>query len=361
MKIEKYKANGEIKYRFRAFLGRDPSTGKQIRVARSGFDTRREAELALLKIQTKKRPKISSATLEQIYYSWLSTYRMGVKPSTLAKTEDLFSLHILPVFGSEKVSDITAPDVQAFVSHEGNTVIGRRAFTFLKKILDFSRKQGYIDQNPAALVDLPRRPPKRERENFYTLDELHEFFRLAEEKLSPMWLAFFRVLAYTGMRRGEALALTWDDFDESSPSLSVSKTVAKGRGGHYISNTPKTSKSNRTILIDDGTAAMLQDLPRTSCFIFPNSKGSFITPSQPVRKIHLVVDGEKLKYISPHGFRHTHCSMLFSAGVPIPEVQDRLGHSDVKTTLDIYNHVYQGDRRDALDRFINFISATKVP
>lgn len=361
MKIEKYKAQGEIKYRFRAFLGRDPATGKQIRVARSGFDTRREAELALLKIQTKKQPKINSATLEQIYRSWLATYRMGVKPSTLAKTEELFSRHILPVFGSEKVSDITAPEVQDFVNRECATAIGRRAFSFLKKILSFSKKKGYIDENPAALVDLPRRPPKKEKENFYTLDELREFFSLAEKKLSPMWLAFFRVLAYTGMRRGEALALTWDDFDADAPSLSISKTVTKGEGGHYISETPKTSKSNRTILIDDGTASMLEELPRDSRFIFSNSKGSFITPSQPVRQLHRVVDGETLKYISPHGFRHTHCSMLFSAGVSIPEVQDRLGHSDVKTTLDIYNHVYQGDRRDALDRFMKFISATKMP
>ena len=58
---------------------------------------------------------------------------------------------------------------------------------------------------------------------------------------------------------------------------------------------------------------------------------------------------------APHGFRHTHCSMLFSARVSIPEVQDRLGHEDVKTTLDIYNHLFQQDKEDALNQFLDYL------
>ncbi|MDY2994518.1 MAG: tyrosine-type recombinase/integrase, partial [Baileyella intestinalis] len=87
-----------------------------------------------------------------------------------------------------------------------------------------------------------------------------------------------------------------------------------------------------------------------------NTKGSYTTPSMVVRMMHRAVDGSDLRYIPPHGLRHTHCSILFSAGVSIPEVQDRLGHADVKTTIDVYNHVYQSDKRQALDRFVTFMN-----
>lgn len=149
--------------------------------------------------------------------------------------------------------------------------------------------------------------------------------------------------------------LTWDYIDIKAKTASISKTISNGDSGHFVSETPKTDKSNRIILLDDATAVFIDELEKNSTYIFPNTKGSFITPSQPIRQLHRVVNDADLKYVSPHGFRHTHCSLLFSAGVSIPEVQERLGHEDVKTTLDVYNHVYQKDKSDALKRFIDFM------
>lgn len=190
---------------------------------------------------------------------------------------------------------------------------------------------------------------------FYTKDELKLFLELCDERLPHQWAVFFRLLAYTGIRRGEALVLTWDDLDEQAHTIRICKTVTHGEGGAYISDTPKTDKSSRTIMIDDETLRQVQTLPRDYDFIFPNTKGSYTTPSMVEKMMHKAVDGSDMRYISPHGLRHTHCSLLFSAGVSIPEVQDRLGHSDVSTTIDVYNHVYQSDKRQALDRFITFM------
>lgn len=361
MKIEKYTARGRTLYRFRAYVGLDPATGQPIRVKKSGFETKKEAQLAYAEIVAHEAPsRARDMTVAQLYDVWMDTYRIGVKDSTLRHVKQIFRDHILPEFGRMKVADLTPIMLQEFVNEQASAAdSGRRRFAYLAKLLRFAENQGVIESNPARRVTVPKVKKKAVRSqdmNVYTKEELERFLELAEEHLSPMWYAFFRLLAYTGMRRGEALALMWSDVDPHAMTVSITKTVTRGDNGPYISPTPKTDKSNRVIMIDPETMRLLQELPHGYDLVFPNTKGTIITLSQPVRQLHKAVDGTELKYISPHGLRHTHCSLLFSAGVSIPEVQDRLGHEDVKTTIDIYNHVYQSDRSDALNRFMKFMN-----
>ena len=357
MKIESYKVKGRTKYRFRAFLGKDPITGKQQRAFRSGFDTKREAEKAYLELTTTHKPtEKSKATFRQVYGLWMETYRLGVKESTLIQKERLFEKHILPTFGEMKLLEITPPLIQQFINQQyqiATTADSR--FSALKRVLTFARKQGYIYQNPAELTDLPKIPQTEESDNFYTKAELEEFLSLCEEKLPYMWQVFFRLLAYTGIRKGEALALTWDDINQENRLLLIYKTVSNSKRGLIISNTPKTKKSYRSILLDNKTAAMIDGLDKSNEFLFPNKKGGFKDLTQPAYQIDKALRGSTLKTITPHGLRHTHCSMLFSAGVSIPEVQERMGHDDVKTTIEIYNHVYHQDKESALQKFMTYM------
>lgn len=362
MKIESYKVRGQTKYRFRAYVGTDPVTGKQIRVQQSGYDTRKEAQLACAELVAKHKPaQAKNITYSQMYDLWMETYKLTVKNSTLRRTEQIFRDHILPYFGRLKIADVDPIQCQQWTTEQAKKSVDfNLRYSYMSKIFDFAMRQGVIDKNPAALVERPKRKrvarSKKAELKFYTKEELQLFLSLCEAKLPHMWYVYFRLLAYTGMRRGEALVLTWEDLDETAHTIRVCKTVTHGEYGAYISDTPKTEKSNRVILLDDTTLQLLLTLDHSSEFIFHNSKGSYSTPSMVVRMMHKAVDGSDLRYISPHGLRHTHCSLLFSAGVSIPEVQDRLGHSDVKTTLDVYNHIYQSDKRDALDRSITFIS-----
>ena len=360
MKIESYKVRGKTKYRFRAYVGLDPVTGDQIRVRGSGYDSKKEAQLACAELVASKTPaKAHDATYGQMYELWMETYKLNVKNSTLKRTEQIFRDHILPSFGRLKVADVDPIQCQHWTTEQAKKSVDfNLRYSYMSKIFDFSMRQGVIDKNPAALVERPKRKRvarKKAELKFYTREELQLFLSLCEARLPHMWYVFFRLLAYTGMRRGEALVLTWDDLDEEAHTIRVCKTVTHGEHGAYISDTPKTARSNRTILLDDTTLQLLLSLDHSSEFIFHNRKGNYPTPSMVVRMMHRAVDGSDLRYISPHGLRHTHCSLLFSAGVSIPEVQDRLGHSDVKTTLDVYNHVYQSDKADALDRFLKFM------
>ncbi|MBM6991413.1 MAG: Arm DNA-binding domain-containing protein [Mobilibacterium timonense] len=104
MKIERYQVRGQTKYRFRAYVGVDPLTGDKIRIRGSGYDSKREAQLACAEMMANKAPsKVHDVTYRQMYELWLESYRLKVKASTLRNTEQVFRDHILPAFGSHKV------------------------------------------------------------------------------------------------------------------------------------------------------------------------------------------------------------------------------------------------------------------
>ncbi|MER2009735.1 MAG: tyrosine-type recombinase/integrase [Psychrobacillus sp.] len=90
--------------------------------------------------------------------------------------------------------------------------------------------------------------------------------------------------------------------------------------------------------------------------VFSNTKNSFIKPAKTNDWLKLIINKNSLPAISTHGFRHTHCSLLFEAGESIKYVQDRLGHSDVKTTIDVYAHVTASVKEDAIKKFESYLN-----
>lgn len=90
--------------------------------------------------------------------------------------------------------------------------------------------------------------------------------------------------------------------------------------------------------------------------VFSNTKNALIQPAKTNDWLKSIINKYKLPSISTHGFRHTHCSLLFEAGAKIKEVQDRLGHSDVKTTMDIYAHVTASAKDDAIKKYENYLN-----
>lgn len=351
MKIISYKKDGKTFYRFRALLGIDPETGKQIRVHRSGFFTKLEAEKEYIKLKSSKPRKSDNTTFENAFYNFLNIKKIACKESHVLKLERTYINHFKEPLGSKLINEITISDLQKMMLHLYDSMsTANKVFSLIEQVFKQAYKQRLVEENPCDFLTKPKISKKSPSNNFYNKNELKDFLEKAERDLPHMWYVFFHLLAYSGIRRGEALALCWDDLNDSL--LLINKTLSNSSSGMIVSNTPKTVKSNREILLDKVTVDLLNSLERDSKFIFSNTKGSFITPSQPVRQLHKV---KNVRYISPHGFRHTHCSLLFSAGVSIPEAQQRMGHEDVKTTLQIYNHVFKEDQEQALKKFINFM------
>lgn len=245
------------------------------------------------------------------------------------------------------------------------------AFHLLKsitqKMLNYAVSQDIIEVNPMQYVVMPKKKQTNQinKKKFLELNELKQFLEEAKSKLSFQDYLMFRVLAFTGLRKGELYALTWEDINISQKQLTVNKTLTK-IGQEYIISSPKTKDSNRTIGLDDTTVSELivwkrqqkQELLKygiriknnTQQLVFHRKNNSSHYPEY----VNILLSSNLKTFLSPHSFRHTHASLLFESGATIKDVQKRLGHTDINTTMDIYTHVTKCSERKAIDKLSNY-------
>lgn len=368
IRIKEYvKKNGEKAYMFKLYLGIDQDTKKPIRTTRRGFRTQREARLAIADLELNGLSKPESEpqmihTYEQIYNLWYEEYKTTVKASTLLKTERVFKNHILPAFGNKPIQDIKPMDAQNQMNiwHK-KLVRASMVMNYAGLVFDYAIRMQLINMNPTKVIKKPvRKESVREDKdmNFYDKDELKKFMAALENNNNFRAFVYFRLLAFTGMRKGESLALKWSDIDLEKQTLYINKAVSRSATGLYI-QTPKTPSSIRRISIDDKTASILQEYKKESPdgLVFQSEDGGILSPAKP-RKWYLTAMKnlpDDFKQISIHGFRHTHASLLFEAGASIKDVQSRLGHSDIQTTMDVYTHVSKTAKEQLANRFNNYV------
>lgn len=382
--IYKYELkNGEIRYKFQVYLYTDALTGKEKRTTRGRFKTRKQAELALARIKldvangTYKQESVE--TYQQIYDIWIKQYEKTVEESTFVKTSSTFKHHILPAMGNYKIEKINVDVCQKYVNAwEEELQNFRKVKAYASRIFDFSIKRGYIQQNPFDYVDMPNRRSKKilgldgeVKAKYYTRDQLIEFLSYLEKEGNYKAYVLFRVLAFSGMRKGEALALTWSDLNFKTNELSISKAISHGKDNTLYLKDTKT-REVRNIKLDGKTMTILKEWKKrqkqdylvlgyntlqSNQLIFSNERNEFLQPSKTNKWIKSIQKKYNLVEITTHGLRHTHCSLLFSAGVSLKEVQDRLGHSDVQTTLNIYTHVTKEAKEGAITKFADFMGS----
>lgn len=378
--IERYTLkNGEKLYRFQIYIGIDPLTGKEQRTTRSGFKKKKDAELALarlkLEIANGQYKKVQAETYQEVFDLWIDVYEKTVEESTFVKTIGIFRNHILPAMGAYKIDKINVAICQRHTDEWIEKLVnGAKTKSYASLVMRFAIKYGYIQSNPFDLIDLPRQRKKisvnRETENFYTKEQLRDFLECAEKQPNYKVYAFFRLLAFSGMRKGEALSLTWEDINLKDNEISITKALGQGKSQRLYVKTTKTG-TERTIKMDEATMVILKEWKKKqqqaylvlgyntlqkNQLVFSNTKNSFIQPTKTNDWLKSIINKNSLTAISTHGFRHTHCSLLFEAGTKIKSVQDRLGHSDVKTTMDVYAHVTASAKEEAIQKFEEYIN-----
>ena len=384
--IKKYtKSNGTTAYQIRLYVGTDPLTGKKQSTTRRGFQTQREARQAAVKIEqavndgSYKKKKRVTDTYQDVYELWVVEYKNTVKESTYVKTLGYFKHHILPALGTFKIARIDASCCQTVVNgwfkqfKKYQTIMNYASMVF-----KYAIKHNIIERNPVDLITYPRREASvgdRKWENFYDKKELQQFLSVLDtedaNKGNYKANTLFRLLAFTGMRKGEALALTWADVDTLRHTINIDKGLTRGENARLYVQAPKTVNSTRIIDIDRATCEMLakwhtrqkKELLASAHpsntnkeqLVFCNNKNEYLSPSRLRTWLVYLIKKYNLKYITVHGFRHTHASLLFEAGATLKQVQDRLGHSDIKTTMNVYAHVSKHARQDTVDKFVNYL------
>lgn len=381
-----YKNTRGTFWRVRGIVGIDEYTGKKSEIKKGGFVTKREAKAYFEKQREEFVSGLArgtqSLTFEAVYQEWLKGYENTVRESTLVTTQNAFYHHVIPAFGHLRIDKIKPDLIQEYVNQWCNQYKkGKTFYYYAKRVFKFAVRCGYIKKSPCDRVIVPRKTEFEDKENkkqFYTREELQQF--LDGLKDNNMWYTFFRVLAYTGMRRGECLALTWDDINFKVGTISINKTLAqkaqkvvdgKPTGRELIVDKPKNGRS-RVVSVDSVTLEILKAWQNEQAqllikqgynalngkqLLFSSLAGNkFIEITRP-RKVALSnCKRQGLPFIKIHGFRHTHASLLFEAGVPMKDVQERLGHSDISMTMDIYTHVSESRQHGTADVFAQYMN-----
>ena len=309
----------------------------------------------------EKQHFVSDITFEKLYEEFEENWKHGVKNSTVYASKNVKKEILKQIEGDYLVRNIDRRLLQKVIDQllqdgRSHNYVSKIKFK-LNQIMKFAVRMNYIDTNEMLFVEMPRKVITTEdlrKKNTKYLDQKE--FKLFIQNLKEEALCDYRITKYiriakvlflTGMRYGELAALNYkEDIDFSKKTIHIKHTYDFRQKER---TTPKTIKSDRVITAPQKVLDIIKEQ------IIENTKNGFDTDSifintlgEPITSARVIIPlkkhGKKLgidKNITTHMFRHSHISLLAELGIPLTAIMDRVGHSDSKTTLEIYSHVTQ--------------------
>jgi len=355
-------------------LSPDPATGKRRQRLKGGFHTKREAEAALAELVTDvQRGNLTKSGHQQLR-DWLEEWLTAIGPSLRPTTRDLYAMAvrswIVPRIGALRLSQVTPQVLQDLYRvlaetgrHGGADGLGPRSVRLAHQVLRQSLAKAVdwdlLRVNPAmARLELPRLEPKPIRT--WTVEEARRFLATtADDRLGALWL----LMVTTGLRRGEALGVRWEDVDLDAGRLAVVQTVVVASNRAYLSE-PKTAHGRRVVRLQPEVVAALrlrrlrqgQDRLLVGSawidtgLVFTTAVGGLLHPRNIVRAFDLAVERAGVPRIRIHDLRHTAATVALREGVHPKLVQEMLGHANVAITLDTYSHASEDMHKVASER-----------
>jgi integrase len=361
------------KKRWGFVLDAPPADG-QIRrqIRRTGFATERAATVARdewrAKITAGLVPKPADGTVAAFAATWLTALPVeGLERSTVLHYEMCLK-RLLPLLGTVRLQDLAATDLDgayaALLTAGSAARTVRASHTAVKRMLAEALRLGLVGENVTARARPPR--PKAARAKRFPTWTLAELRRFLEAIADDEDIALWSLLAWSGMRRGEVMALRWEDVDLDAGVVTVARAVSVAAGNATFTKEPKTTAGRRLVDLDDDTVAVLRSHRKEQAArqlaVGPGWRGSGLlfcrvdgAPRHPndvsgrwAGLVRRVAPPLGLPPIRLHDLRHSHATQLLGAGVRPDVVTQRLGHASVAFTLDTYGHVLPGDQRTAL-------------
>ena len=362
------------------YLGRGPDGKKQQKWV-GGFRTRREAEAALTealeRVRTGTWADPGRQTVGEYLEDWLTAVRPSLRSSTATSYEHTLRKWVVPRIGHLRLGALSSAKLSALYGellrsgrHDGKGGLSARSVAYTHRIVTHALKDavawGLLARNPAAHVDPPR--VARPEMQVWTQKEVQRFLvSVADDRLYALWT----VLLATGLRRGEALGLRWDDVDLDRRRLSIQRAVTVVDYEIVVSE-PKTARGRRSVSIDPTTAAVLvahrkRQLEerlawgpawQDSGYVFTTEDGRVLHPQRVTQVFKRLASEAGLPPIRLHGLRHTAATLALTAGIHPKVVSERLGHATVGITLDTYSHVGEGLQEEAATRVAGMIFGT---
>jgi integrase len=355
-------------------VGRDANNERR-QETKGGFPTKREAVEQRRKRLGELRTRTGEAygtTVAAYLEQWLS-WKRGLRDSTRLSYRQHLDDYLVPALGQYRLADLERrPElIEQMFSNLVTGVSGkplspasvRRIYSTLRSALNSAVKRRMLAHNPALHVELPRtalyRPVVWDAQQVGIFLDAIQGHRL---------YALYGVVVLTGLRRGEALGLRWQDVDLDEGVLHVRQQVV-AVGTEVRIGPPKTKAGERTVALSEATVAMLREHQawqrrerlawgeawHDSGHVFTYEDGRMLRPDHVTHLFRRLAKDAGLPLIRLHNLRHTSASLALAAGVPMKVVSDRLGHSSESITSALYTVVVPAVAREAAERIANVV------
>lgn len=352
-------------YMIRFDVGRDTGSGKRIQRAKGGFKTKKEAQEYLVnainEVNQGTYLQPSKEEFSIFIDRWFNTYyKRNVAETTADISWCLIKGHLIPYFNKQVISSITTYQLDCFYNekleegYSAKTI--RELHSLLRRAFEQAIKWSLLKFNPAINATPPKE--KTKERHTWSKNDIKKFIDTA--KLSEE-ATIYIIAIFTGMRRGEILGLKWQDIDFDLKKIYVTRSLAFiSEKGLFLKDV-KTSKSRRQIslspyiidvfkqhqVIQNNFKEKLGEDYLDKGLVFTSINGNFKDPRNLLREFSRLTKKAGLIKISFHDLRHTHATLLLKNGENPKVVSERLGHSRVGITLDLYSHVTDDIQEEA--------------
>lgn len=337
----------------------------------SGFKTKKEAEAALAELINEVESGTfimsNNVKVDKFLKYWLDNYaKPNLSPTTVYGYEIIIEKHLTPFFKDIELQKLRPIDLQQYFINKKDELSGKtllQHYRVLHKALNFAFKNKLIKDNPIEYVD----PPKPNKYHAKVLS-LEEIKRLLECLKGSDLEVIINVALALGLRRGELLGLKWSDINFDEETVTIRNNLVRA-GSELIIKTPKSDSSNRTLKISKNIIDMLKkhkvkqneiklqlgENYKNNDLVFCNKDGSMINPSTFSHIFSDFLKKNNLPQIRLHDLRHTNATLMLKSNISPKVAGNRLGHSTVTITLDLYSHVLTDMDKEAAQKIDNII------
>ncbi|MGG5371132.1 tyrosine-type recombinase/integrase [Enterococcus sp. AZ196] len=340
--------------------------------------TRSEVRAKYLKMANEFNPDVRQVeqeiiTFNDLYGIWLPQYKKGVKPSTYRGTKMRIEKYVLPDLAVTNLNELNVLALQryydGFMENNG-TKYYHQILQLISMIIRYGVSIGVLENDPTRYVIKPKIEKKKKERVYLNKEELNRLYKyldsLDNRYINEVKRTIFRLLPQSGIRISECCALNWNDIDFENGSITISKGFIFTENGWMISN-PKNMSSIRSIPIDMKTLQQLKVLRNKQneyfskkgqdrdAYVFLSRDGHVLHSASIYDMLKRIVRKLELPDINLHSLRHTHATLLFESGATPKEVQARLGHSSIKTTMDTYTHVGEETGQKTINTLMQYL------
>lgn len=327
------------------------SEGNRKKHKKEGFKRERDAKL-YERMFLDKASTAPTVIFDVVAENYMTDRAIHTRDSTLAQYKYLLKTHVMPCFKGKPINAITPNDIRDFQNELLQSGLSPSSVKLIRATLNgvirHAMKYNNLEKNPLELVDIPKaqKSGTAEKEmHFLTIDE---FRKLISHMTHDRMKMLATLLFFSGLRIGEALALTAADIEENT--LTVNKTLYYVNG-EYVIHPPKTKAGYRTVSIPPKLADMLTDYVKRMDITEPNTRIFLKSDHNGLRRVlQIACSAAGLPAIRVHDLRHSHASLLIDMGFNPVAIRDRLGHENINITLQTYSHLYPSKDKEAADR-----------